>query len=105
MENPCGRRRKFESLFLKCFIERETIMKFVRISDFNAFIDTVDECKGQVWLESHYGDKFNLKSLFSRRFVTGKLLSEHGDELELFCQLPEDEQLFYGYFNEHPGVV
>ena len=80
-------------------------MKFVRISDFNDFINTVDECKGEVWLESRYGDKFNLKSLFSRRLAMGQLLSDHGDELELYCQLYEDEQLFYKYFDEHPGVV
>ena len=79
-------------------------MKFVKVSDFNDFIDTVDECKGQVWLESQYGDKFNLKSFFSRRIAIGQLLSEHGDELELFCQLQEDEQKFYKYFDEHPGV-
>lgn len=80
-------------------------MKFVRISDFNDFIDTVDGCKGEVWLESRYGDKFNLKSLFSRRIAMGELLSERGDELELFCQFTEDEQLFYKYFDEHPGVI
>ena len=79
-------------------------MKFVRISDFNAFIDTVDECKGEVWLESPRGDKYVLKSFFSRRLAMAELLSERGDELELFCQLPEDEQLFYKYFNEHHGV-
>ncbi len=80
-------------------------MKFVRISDFNDFINTVDECKGEVWLESPRGDKYVLKSLFSRRLAMGQLLSEHGDELELYCQLSEDEQLFYKYFDEHPGVV
>ena len=79
-------------------------MKFVRVSDFNAFIDTIDECKGEVWLESPHGDKYMLKSLFSRYIAIGQLLSEHGDELELFCQLSEDEQKFYKYFNEHPGV-
>ena len=79
-------------------------MKFVRISEVNDFVDTVDQCKGHVWLESPDGDKFNLKSLFSRYIAIGQLISEHGDELELFCQLPEDEQLFYKFFNEHPGV-
>ena len=79
-------------------------MKFVRVSDFNAFIDTVDECKGEVWLESPRGDKYVLKSFFSRCIAIGQLLSEHGDELELFCQLQEDEQKFYKYFDEHPGV-
>lgn len=80
-------------------------MKFVRISEVNDFINTVDECKGEVWLTSPYGDKYMLKSLFSRYLAIGKILDEHGDELELFCQLPEDEQLFYKYFNEHPGVI
>ena len=79
-------------------------MKFVRVSDFNAFIDTVDECKGEVWLESPRGDKYVLKSFFSRCIAIGQLLSEHGDELELFCQLQEDECKFYKYFDEHPGV-
>lgn len=79
-------------------------MKFVKVSDFNAFIDTVDQCKGEVWLESPRGDKYVLKSFFSRCIAIGQLLSEHGDELELFCQLQEDEQKFYKYFDEHPGV-
>ena len=34
----------------------------------------------------------------------GALLGENGDCLELFCQLPEDERLFYKYFTEYPGV-
>ena len=80
-------------------------MKFVRISDFNDFINTVDECKGEVWLESPRGDKYVMKSLFSRHVAIGHLLSDYGDEMELFCQLSEDEQLFYKYFDEHPGVV
>jgi len=80
-------------------------MKFVRVSDFNAFIDTVDECKGQVWLESPYGDKYVLNSLFSRYIAVGKLLDEHGDELELFCQCHEDESRFLKYFHEHPDVI
>ena len=79
-------------------------MKFTTHSEVNDFIRTVDECGGHVWLESTDGDRFNLKSLFSRYIAIGALLDNHGDELELFCQLPEDEQLFYKYFNEHPGV-
>jgi hypothetical protein len=42
--------------------------------------------------------------LFSRYIAIGALLDNHGDELELFSELPEDEQLFYKDFNEHPGV-
>lgn len=80
-------------------------MKFVKVSEWNDFINTVDKCKGQVWFESPYGDKYMLKSLFSRCLAIGKILDEHGDELELFCQFTEDEQLFYKYFEEHPGVI
>ena len=79
-------------------------MKFTRISQVNDFVNTIEECKGDVWLESIYGDKFTLKSLFSRRVAISVLISDHGEELELFCQLPADEQLFYKFFNEHPGV-
>ena len=80
-------------------------MKFVKVSEWNDFIHTVDECKGEVWLETPRGDKYVLKSFFSRCLALGQLLDKHGDEIELFCQLPEDECKFYKYFNEHPGVI
>ena len=79
-------------------------MKFTRHSEVNDFISTVEDCEGHVWLESKDGDRFNLKSLFSRYIAIGALLDNHGDELELFCQLPEDRVKFYKYFNDHPGV-
>ena len=79
-------------------------MKFTKVYEVNDFITTVEECEGEVWLESIHGDKFMLKSLFSRYVAMGQLLSEHGDELELYCQLPEDRAKFYKYFKDHPGV-
>lgn len=79
-------------------------MKLTRISELHDFINTVEECKGQVWLESPYGDRYMLKSLFSRYVAIGTLLDNHGDELNLFCQFPEDEELFNKYFDEHPGM-
>ena len=79
-------------------------MKFIKPIEVNDFLRTVEDCKGEVWLESTQGDKYVLKSVFSRYIAMSALLSEHGDELELFCQLPEDEQLFYKFFYEHPGV-
>jgi len=79
-------------------------MKFTKYSEVNDFIRTVEECESHVWLETPEGDRFNLKSLFSRYIAIGALLDNHGDELELFCQLPEDRVKFYKFFNEHPGV-
>ena len=80
-------------------------MKFTKLDEVNDFLKTVDSCKGEVWLESVYGDKYVLTSVLSRHYIAKTiLLVEHGHELELFCQFVEDEQLFYKYFNKHPDV-
>lgn len=79
-------------------------MKFTKAIEVNDFLRTIDNCEGEVWLESPYGDRFVLKSVFSRYLAMSALLTEHGDELELFCQLPEDRAKFYKYFKDHPGV-
>ena len=79
-------------------------MKFTNVIEVNEFMRTVQSCEGEVWLESPYGDKYVLKSAFSSYIAMAALLSEKGEELELYCQFPKDEQLFYKYFNEHPEV-
>ena len=79
-------------------------MKFTKAIEVNNFLRTVEECEGEVWLESIYGDKYVLKSVFSSYIAMSALLSAHGDELELYCQLPEDRAKFYSYFKDHPGV-
>ena len=79
-------------------------MKFTTLAEVNDFLKTVDSCEGEVWLESIYGDKYVLKSVLSHYIAKTVLLVEHGNELELFCQLPEDRQKFYKYFHEHPSV-
>lgn len=80
-------------------------MKFSKGFEIDDFLDTAKECEGQVWLESIYGDKYVLNSVLSGYIAVAALLfSEHADELELFCQLPEDRAKFYKYFHEHPGV-
>ena len=79
-------------------------MKFTKPIEVNEFLRVVDSCQGSVWLESPMGDRFVLKSVFSRYLAMSRLLIERGNELELFCQLKEDEQKFYNYFNKHPDV-
>jgi hypothetical protein len=79
-------------------------MKFTKLAEVNDFLKLVDSCKGEVWLESVYGDKYVLTSVLSHYIAKTVLLVEHGHELELFCQLQEDEQLFFEYFNKHPNV-
>ena len=79
-------------------------MKLKNIEQVNDFLSTVDSCDGAVWLESEFGDRFNLKSKFSQYVAMAALLGENGEALELYCQLPEDRIKFYQYFKDHPGV-
>lgn len=80
-------------------------MRFTKLDEVNDFLKTVDSCKGEVWLESVYGDKYVLTSVLSHYLAKTKLLVEHGHELELFCQFVEDEQKFYKYFDKYPDVI
>ena len=79
-------------------------MRLKNIEEVNDFLATVDACNGDVWLESQYGDKFNLKSKLSQYIAIGALLNDGQEVLELFCANKEDEQKFLGYFMDHPGV-
>ena len=80
-------------------------MKLVNIKEVNNFTKTVDECTGNVWLESVDGDKINLKSKLSQYIAINALISCESDKLELFCSLPEDEQKFFKFFHENPEVL
>jgi hypothetical protein len=80
-------------------------MRLKNIEEVNAFLATVDACKGDVWLQSQYGDKFNLKSKISQYIAMSALLRDKEEVLELFCAHQEDEAKFLKYFEEHPGVI
>jgi hypothetical protein len=80
-------------------------MKLSKTTEVNAFRAAVDACHGDVWLESPRGDRYNLKSVFSQCIALDVLLSQHGDELELYCALQEDEANFFKFFHEHPEVL
>ena len=79
-------------------------MRLKNIEEVNAFLATVDSCNGDVWLESQYGDKFNLKSKLAQYIAMGALLKDEEEALELFCSNKDDEQKFFTYFKEYPGV-
>ena len=80
-------------------------MKFQTPSEVNEFLRTVEQCKGQVWFESIYGDKIVLNSVLSHYIAMSVLLTHHGESLELFCQFPEDEAKFFKYFKNFPETV
>lgn len=79
-------------------------MRLKNIEEVNDFLATVNSCNGDVWLESQYGDKFNLKSKLSQYIAIGALLSDDQEVLELFCAYRDDEAKLMKYFEEHPGV-
>ena len=80
-------------------------MKLANITEVDNFLKTVDECIGDVWLESVEGDKINLKSKLSQYVAINALISCESDKLELFCSKHEDEMKFFKFFKENPMVL
>ena len=80
-------------------------MRLTNVSEVDSFINIVNECSGEVWLESSDGDKINLKSKLSQYIAISALLSIEGENLDLYCSLHEDEFKFMKFFKEHPSVV
>lgn len=80
-------------------------MKLKNSIEVKDFLAAVDKCSGSVYLLSYQGDRLNLKSVMSRYISMGKLLSDEGDNLELFCDKREDEQYFFSFFNTYPDAV
>lgn len=77
-------------------------MKLSTTQEVRDFLQCVNKAKGQVWLEDVDGNKINLKSTLSQYIAIAALLTHHGQDMELFCQLHEDEQLFFEYFWKNP---
>ena len=64
--------------------------------DVHEFITALDSCKGDVWLFTDEGDKFNLKSKLSQ--ITGLLKLVEGGKLveaKLYCSNLEDEAYLF----------
>ncbi len=75
-------------------------MKFTNAAQVDEFLEVIRKCKGQVFLTSPYGDRYNLNSKFSAYIAVGAMLGENGDELELFCENKEDRVLLLNYLEE-----
>lgn len=76
--------------------------KFLKnIKDLEAFKAAVHSCTGDVFLVKNDGsEEFNLKSTLSEYLGLARLADTHGDEYEVFCQLPADECNLLKYFFE-----
>lgn len=80
-------------------------MKIKDNATLHSFLTAVDQCKGEVYLISPFGDRYNLKSELSKYIAIGALLSKDGDYLELFCENKEDEGNLMKFFIENPQVL
>ena len=80
-------------------------MRLRNIAEIDAFREAINEAKNNVWLESPEGNRINLKSELSQYVALGALLSEKGDNLELYCACKEDEYLFMKFFEEYPDTI
>ncbi len=78
-------------------------MKLKNIKEVEEFRRIIRECKGNVFLKSVEGDVFNLKSSLSEYIALGQLVSEAGDNLELFADDREDEARLLAFLNEIKG--
>jgi hypothetical protein len=78
------------------------LRKEIEITD---FLSAVRQSKNEVWLESKYGDKYNLKSVLSCYVAIAAMIKDYCNELELFCSNKEDEMLFYNFFEQHPETL
>ena len=76
-------------------------MKFTDVNQIKDFLNTANQCEGDVILTSIYGDRYNLKSLLTQYLAVAALLGEHGNELELFCSNRADEAKFVKFLQSN----
>lgn len=80
-------------------------MKFTNAEQVEKFLAAVDGCEKDVYLKSIYGDVYNLKSRLSQYLGVAALLSEHGDELELWCANKNDEARMLNFLTANPDIL
>ena len=79
-------------------------MKLRNLGEVNDLLKTVDQCRGVVWLSDDDGNRINLKSKLSQYVAVGMLLSDHGRDMDLFCEFAEDEAKFWLLLSDHPDM-
>ena len=66
--------------------------------DFDEFIEAVDKCKGNVYLETEDGDSLNLKSKLCQMLGLSNILKgAQVTEAAIRCENEEDESLLFRF--------
>ncbi len=84
-------------------MERFLVMHDIDMAD---FIQTLDKCKGDVFLETNEGDVLNLKSKLCQMIGVANIMKGAViKEAVLRCSNPEDESLLFRFnlYKEVPG--
>ena len=84
-------------------MERFMVMHDIDIAD---FIQTLDKCRGDVFLETEEGDVLNLKSKLCQMIGVSNILKDAIiKEVTIRCADPEDESLLFRFnlYKEVPG--
>ncbi|MDO4490969.1 MAG: hypothetical protein Q4B85_07890 [Lachnospiraceae bacterium] len=76
-------------------------MRLKTLDQVDQFLKIVDSCKGNIYLTSKYGDRFNLRSKLSQFLAIHILLDEQGDDFELHCIDYEDHDRLNSYLRTH----
>ena len=67
-------------------------------SDFDDFIKAIDECKGDVYLETEDGDVLNLKSKLCQMIGLSTILkNSEVTEANIRCTDPDDETMLFRF--------
>lgn len=75
-------------------------MKIRSLQEVDEFKKAINECEGDVWLESVYGDRYNLKSALTQYVAIADLMRDNDGALELFAKLPQDEMRLMKFFEK-----
>lgn len=84
-------------------MERFIVMHDIDMAD---FMQTLDQCKGDVFLETNEGDVLNLKSKLCQMMGIANIMKGAIiQEATLRCANPEDESLLFRFnlYKEVPG--
>lgn len=76
-------------------MEKFLVMHDIDMAD---FIQTLDQCKGDVYLETNEGDVLNLKSKLCQMIGVANIMKDAIiKEVTLRCTNPEDESLLFRF--------
>ncbi|MCQ2500220.1 MAG: hypothetical protein MJ117_02610 [Lachnospiraceae bacterium] len=75
--------------------------RMVTLDQVDQFLSLVDSCRGNIYLTSKYGDRFNLKSKLSQFLAISAILDSDADDLDIQCADHEDDSRLRHFLLTH----